>query len=154
MLNDINEITLRKAVLDDAEAIFIWRNAIDTRRYFFNSHAILWDEHLKWVSDALQKQDRMILVGEVGNNPIGILRYDFKENVTEVDIYLVPGLYGKGVGTNLLKAGNKWILIHMPNIKKVVAKVLYENIPSQKAFLKAGFKEFYMAYEYIINSSN
>jgi len=144
------EIILRKAVSEDCRSIFLWRNAHDTRKHSSNSNVIEWDDHQKWFSHTLQNKDRLLLIGEIENKPIGVLRFDLENNQAVINIYLVPGLYGNGLGTRLLQAGMDWLCITIPDINKIVANVKPENIPSKKMFERAGYKECEITYEYDI----
>lgn len=150
MEKEYNNVILRKAVKEDEKAIFSWRNAPETRKYCFNTSSITWEQHQKWFNSSLRRDDRFILIGEISNKPIGVLRYDVNKDEAEIDIYLVPGLYGKGFGTKLLCAGNDWLRKNIPGVKNLIAKVMDQNIASQKAFKKSGFNNYYSVYKYPI----
>jgi len=145
------DIILRSATIEDAKTIFIWRNFPETRKFSLNSQEIDWEMHMNWFSQTLQMKDRILLIAMEGTESIGVIRYDIKEHSAEVSIYLVPGLYGKGWGVKLLEAGRKWLSNCFPAIKSVTANILCENIASLKAFKKAGFKEYYVTYQYTMS---
>ena len=147
----INEtLILRQASSYDIEMISLWRNSPHARKYSFNTAEISWDNHQKWFRDTLQRKDRIIMIGELADTPIGVLRFELMKDEAEVSIYLDPNLYGKGLGTKLLQVGSEWLRANLPHIKRMTAKILQENIASKKAFLKAGFEEFYNIYHYDI----
>src|SRR5438552_812493 len=102
-----DEIMLRFATDMDAKDVFLWRNSPETRKYSFNSQAIKWEDHWQWFTNTLQQKDRFILIGEIQQEAIGVLRYDIHEEEAEVGIYLLPKLHGKGLGSHLLQVGNK-----------------------------------------------
>lgn len=139
-------LILRLAELRDAEIMYLWRNSQDSKINSFNTEEIAWETHQQWLSDSLQKKDRIILIGEVDAVPVGVLRLDILNDEAEVGIYLDPSLYGKGLGTLILQSGRQWLQTNRPEIHIMTAKVLHTNVASQKAFVKAGFEEFYHVY--------
>nr|WP_229309696.1 GNAT family N-acetyltransferase [Legionella pneumophila] len=135
------EIILRAATINDASNLFEWRNALETRRYSSNPNPIEIADHLRWLQHSLVLPNRRLLIAEHQNNPIGVLRFDIDVLLeqAEVSIYLVPGLAGKGWGTKILESGTEWIKNNLPQIKNLVAKILADNVSSQRAFEKAGY---------------
>ncbi|HAT1970569.1 TPA: GNAT family N-acetyltransferase [Legionella pneumophila] len=145
----IMEIILRAATINDASNLFEWRNALETRRYSSNPNPIEIADHLRWLQHSLVLPNRRLLIAEHQNNPIGVLRFDIDVLLeqAEVSIYLVPGLAGKGWGTKILESGTEWIKNNLPQIKNLVAKILADNVSSQRAFEKAGFNLTTYIYE-------
>ncbi|CAM2933969.1 GNAT family N-acetyltransferase [Legionella pneumophila] len=135
------EIILRAATINDASNLFEWRNALETRRYSSNPNPIEIADHLRWLQHSLVLPNRRLLIAEHQNNPIGVLRFDIDVLLeqAEISIYLVPGLAGKGWGTKILESGTEWIKNNLPQIKNLVAKILADNVSSQRAFEKAGY---------------
>lgn len=148
----MNKIILRRATASDECNVFEWRNAPETRRYAFNPDAMAWEGHVRWFRDLLARTDRHLLIGELDNRPIGVLRYDVVNEVAEVSIYLVPGCGGQGLGTALLKEGNVWMARHLPQVTTLCAKILPDNIASRKSFAKAGYVESIGVFKYHIFS--
>ena len=110
------------------------------RQYSTDAAVIEWETHQQWFLNSLKNQDRAILIGEVQQKPVGVLRYDVSEGKAVVSVYLVPGCAGKGYGTLLLKTGSEWLGKNYAHITTVEAKILAINIASRKAFEKAGYK--------------
>ncbi|HAT9803841.1 TPA: GNAT family N-acetyltransferase [Legionella pneumophila subsp. pneumophila] len=137
----IMEIILRAATINDASNLFEWRNALEIRRYSSNPNPIEIADHLRWLQHSLVLPNRRLLIAEHQNNPIGVLRFDIDVLLeqAEVSIYLVPGLAGKGWGTKILESGTEWIKNNLPQIRNLVAKILADNVSSQRAFEKAGY---------------
>ncbi|HFX6168929.1 TPA: GNAT family N-acetyltransferase [Legionella pneumophila] len=135
------EIILRAATINDASNLFEWRNALEIRRYSSNPNPIEIADHLRWLQHSLVLPNRRLLIAEHQNNPIGVLRFDIDVLLeqAEVSIYLVPGLAGKGWGTKILESGTEWIKNNLPQIRNLVAKILADNVSSQRAFEKAGY---------------
>lgn len=139
-------VSLRRALMADAENLYEWRNAPQTRKHFFDSKPFSWDEHHQWLTQMLARDNCHLLIAHVGETPIGSLRYDVRDAIAEVSVYLKPGLTGKGLGVALLKAGNDWVASHL-SVNRVLAKIIPANVISQKAFSKAGFVEVYRMFE-------
>lgn len=145
-------IVLRRATENDERSLFEWRNASETRRYAFNPKPIGWEEHVQWFRSSLACPDRHLFIGELEGQPVGVLRYDVTDETGEISIYLVPGCSGRGLGTALLRAGSDWVANNLPQVTKLCAKILPENVASRKAFAKAGYVESSGIFEYHIVS--
>ena len=143
-------ITLRMATMDDCEAIYKWRNAEETRRYSFNSKQISLAQHRRWFIESLENPNRQILIAELHERPAGALRYDIDGWLAEISIYIVPGIKGYGIGTQIIRTGSKWLRRHFPDVHKIQAKVLSENVVSKKAFVNAGYTEHHITYEEVL----
>jgi len=144
------KITLRVATMDDCESIYKWRNAEETRRHIFNSGQISFDEHRRWFMESIENPNRQILIAELCGRSAGVLRYDIDERLALISIYTVPGIKGYGIGTQIIRTGSKWLRRHFPDIHKIQAKVLPENVVSKKAFVNAGYTEHHIIYEKVL----
>ena len=144
------EITLHRATMDDCEAIYKWRNAEETRRYSFNSRLISFDEHRKWFMESLENPNRQILIAELHGRFAGVLRYDIDGRLALISIYTVPCIKSYGIGTQIIRTGSVWLHLHFPDVYKIQAKVLPENVVSKKAFVNAGYIEHQITYEDVL----
>ena len=140
-------ITLRPATLADAEMVYEWRNAPETRKYFFDPRPLEKAAHIKWFESSLKMPDRCLLIAESENTPVGVLRFDISHSEAEIDIYVCPGLTGNGLGTAILNAGTNWINKHKPHVNTLLAKVIPANIASARAFEKSGFNLDFQVYK-------
>lgn len=61
------------------------------------------------------------------------------ENHAVISIALLAGCSNRGLGTNSIKEACR-MLVGEYGILEVIAEIYHNNIPSQKAFTKAGFK--------------
>lgn len=148
MASDTMQIELRRATEDDERKLYEWRNAAETRRYALDPSPIAWENHVRWFRASLVNADRYLLIGEMDGEAVGVLRYDLEGGNAEISIYLVPGHSGRGVGTALLRAGSAWVRLNLPQASQIRAKILPENLPSRKAFAKAGYVESGDFFEY------
>lgn len=133
-------LTLRLAGPADCDNIYHWRNTEETRRFSFQLRVIPLEDHRRWFTATLADPNRILLIGEIRGEPVGVLRYDMDGDKAKVSIYLVPGKQGYGYGPELLEAGHQWIERNHPELQSVLAEVLIINQPSVKAFLEAGFE--------------
>lgn len=140
MLNQ--DLTLRPARRSDCDQVFHWRNAQGTRKYSLDPTPISYTDHLAWFEKTLNNPKRILLVGELRGEAIGILRYDLENGSAKVSIYLVPGKYGHGYGPQLLCSGGEWLRTHYPQMRTMRAEVRAENQPSLAAFARAGFAPY------------
>ncbi len=76
-----------------------------------------------------------------------MLRYDIDGRLAVISIYTVPGIKVHGIGTQIIRIGSKWIRGHFRNIHRIQAKVLPENVVSNKAFVNAGYTAHHTTYE-------
>ena len=141
------KITLRMATMDDCEAIYNWRNAEETRRHFFDHDLIKWEDHWRWFGDTIRNPNRILLIGEFRGHEVGVLRYDHVGETAVVSVYLLPGMHGQGLGSQLLRAGTDWVKQNFFDVQRIRAEVLFSNFSSKRAFEKAGYKEVFSVYE-------
>lgn len=144
------QITIRPADFDDCDAIYEWRNAEETRRYIFGAESIPLETHRLWYSRTLINPNRTLLIGEIDDKPVGVLRYDFSGEEALISVYLVPGGQGQGVGSELIRRGSSWLRGNHPEIKIVNAEIFPENIASLRAFESAGFKQHHMIFKEVL----
>lgn len=134
-------IRVRPARDDDAEQVFPWRNAVETRRYSHDSGSLSLQSHLEWFRTAINDRKRVLLIGESLQGPVGVLRYDLDSAMATVSIYLDPLQHGRGFGTALLLEGQRWLQLSRPEILRLRAEVQPDNLASRRAFENAGFIE-------------
>lgn len=144
------DVELRSAIEKDCESLFVWRNSEIIRQSSFNSDPIPWERHVEWFSNILSDPSKCLLIGEKANRPIGVLRYDLENGKADVSIYMVPGVIGQGLGTSLLKAGNKWLKLNKSKIKTVESQVQSFNKASHNLFNKAGFEDKFHTYQLML----
>ena len=147
------QIIIRRATIEDCDSVLEWRNSGETRRYAFENKVIPLGIHREWYKKSLESSNRIILIGEIDNIQVGVLRYDFMDKDAQISIFLVPGFQGRGIGVQLIKTGTLWIQENYPNIKRIKAEILINNMQSINAFLSAGFKELNETLVCYVNSN-
>ncbi|PMX02435.1 UDP-2,4-diacetamido-2,4,6-trideoxy-beta-L-altropyranose hydrolase [Pseudomonas sp. FW215-R2] len=134
-------LTLRGATLDDAQVLFDGRNADAVQRWSVKSGAIEWSQHLNWLSASLRNPQRLLLIAEADDGPVGVLRYDLRGFEAEVSLYLLEGRFGLGWGRALLTRGEAIVTAHWPQLTAISAQVLPANRASLNVFRDAGFTQ-------------
>jgi UDP-2,4-diacetamido-2,4,6-trideoxy-beta-L-altropyranose hydrolase len=143
-------LQVRKASLDDAQVLFEGRNAESVRRWSLDTQVIDWQRHQDWLAASLSNPRRILLIAEVDDGPVGVLRYDLDGLEAEVSIYLLEGRLGLGWGRALLARGEAFVTTHWPQLQAITAQVLPANQPSLKLFREAGFTQRACAFTRIL----
>lgn len=131
-------ITVRAATLEDAERMFTWRNDPAVRGVSRNAQAFGLADHHSWLRTTLASSTRQLFIGEIGGQPVGVIRFDrLVDARREVSLYLDPTYLGLGLGSALLRAGEKAV----SGAGGFAATVLPGNPASSKLFAAAGYHE-------------
>ena len=134
-------LPLREATLDDARLLFAGRNAEAVRRWSLDSREIDWPAHQAWLAASLDNPQRLLLIAEAADGPVGVLRYELRGVSAEVSIYLFEGQFGLGWGRALLARGEAFVRARWPQLQSLSAQVLPGNQPSLRLFAEAGFTQ-------------
>lgn len=135
------QLVIRPAQISDSESLYLWRNHPEVRTVSRNSQPIPREGHESWLSATLANPQRCLLIGERDGQAVGVLRFDLSGERAEVSIYLTPACAkGAGLGRALLRAGERWLHQHHPEIIWLDAEALAGNLPSQKLFLGGAYK--------------
>lgn len=118
---------MRPATFDDAATLFEWRNDPVTRAMSSNTDPVPWETHLAWLSASLANPDRTLLICEEDGVPVGTVRVDGDEMSWTV----APEARGRGLAS---------IMIAMAGPQGRTAEIKAENLASQRAARKAGFR--------------
>ncbi|PTT25714.1 UDP-2,4-diacetamido-2,4,6-trideoxy-beta-L-altropyranose hydrolase [Pseudomonas sp. HMWF021] len=143
-------LKLRVATLDDAQMLFDGRNAEAVRRWSLDSGAIEWPQHLNWLKESLRNPQRLLLIAEADDGPVGVLRYDLRGFEAEVSLYLLEGRFGLGWGRALLARGEVFVREHWPQMSAITAQVLPGNLASVNVFRDAGFTQSACAFTKVL----
>jgi UDP-2,4-diacetamido-2,4,6-trideoxy-beta-L-altropyranose hydrolase len=136
----VSFIEIRRAVKGDSKNLFDWRNNLKIRNVSRNSDPISWEGHQTWFDAVLTDKNRELIIGTLGNQTVGVVRFDIENVAAEVSIYLVPegGFYG--YGRNLLLSAEEWLNRTRPEIRIIRATVLGENEISKSLFLNSNYR--------------
>ena len=136
----VGGITVRKALETDSELIFAWRNHSTIKSMSRNSNLISWQEHHQWFSSVINDLNRPILIGELNDCPVGVVRFDIKKNQAEVSIYVNPKEHNLGRGRELLQSAENWLSTYYLEVNSIFAQVLGENNRSHRLFVHANYE--------------
>lgn len=135
-----DQLQLRPATADDAPLLHGWRNHPAVRAVSATQDPIAFDAHQRWLQAVLANAARWLFVAQVGQLPVGSIRFDRLDNgQLEVSLYTDPDLQGLGLGQRLLAAGEQALLALHPGGFSVQAQVLPGNTASQRLFQAAGY---------------
>jgi UDP-2,4-diacetamido-2,4,6-trideoxy-beta-L-altropyranose hydrolase len=143
----LDEIQLREAGGGDARPMFEWRNHESVRRMSRHSEPVTWAEHEAWLTAVAADANRILLIGEHRGRPVGVVRFDLAAAHAEVSIYRVPASDGRGLGTRLLRAAERWLAARRPEVVRLTAEVLEGNERSHRLFRSAGYQPRSRVYE-------
>jgi len=134
------QLEVRPARVDDTELMYEWRNDSRTRAVSLDPALLDHAKHFDWVKQTLSNPNRCLLVGQIGQLPVGVIRFDkLHADSAEISLYLNPDLYGLGLGSALLRAGERFFSGDNKNRTEFVATVLSGNSPSEKLFESCGY---------------
>lgn len=128
------KLKFRPATIADADILFKWRNDPETRKWSHNSGRISKKEHNEWFSASLKNSNRKIFVVEYKKHPVGIIRTDGKEGVTELSWTVAPIARGHGIGKKMVSVFTKQIT------GLIMAEVKSHNEASKHIAEYAGMK--------------
>ena len=130
---------LRRATMDDAEAILKWRNDERTRAGSFTQNIISLDTHKKWMESKLMDSNCCLFILTEGDELLGNIRLDMEGEsgeVGEISYVINPDHRGKGYGKVILRALEE----EVPSwVRVLTGFVKTDNIASQKCFEALGY---------------
>jgi len=136
-----DRIHLRRAMPEDCDKVWQWRNHPSVRRFSADTKKINLQSHREWFQRVLKSRKQVLLIALRSEEEVGVLRFDTdpKTRVATISIYVKPGKHHRGIGTEMMKAGEVWLREKRPSIRKIVAAVRKDNAVSTRLFSQAGF---------------
>ena len=132
-------LVARPALPEDAMDVLHWRNDPKARAMSRQDGPIDEAVHRAWYSQVLSDPDRLLIIGVLVGQKIGMVRFDRRQlPVWEVSITLVPEVRGRGLGRRLLEMALKR-LHSVHGSAEVLAAARSSNEPSVKLFRSLGF---------------
>ncbi|WP_029231888.1 GNAT family N-acetyltransferase [Butyrivibrio sp. VCB2006] len=127
---------LRRATMDDALDVLVWRNDETTRQNSFTQDLISQEDHLKWFKRKLEDENCIMYILEDGTS-VGSIRLDVTDNIGEISYMIAPDKRGKGYGKKILKLVEQ--TSEAGEIKSLVGFVNESNPASAKCFESNGY---------------
>lgn len=143
-------LTLLPVSLEDSQTLFEWRNHPSIRSVSLQQETLQFESHQQWVASSLVNPNRVMWMAYCGDSKIGMIRFDRSHELSreaEVSLYLAPNQQGKGLGKQLLTAGEQAIVKHWSNIERIKAQVLATNRASVNLFTHAQYQANLYAFQ-------
>ncbi len=143
-------LTLIPVSLEDSQMLFEWRNHPAIRSVSLHQDALQFEAHQQWLASSLDNPNRVMWMAYCGDSKIGMIRFDRSHKLSreaEVSLYLAPNQQGKGLGKQLLTAGEQAILRQWSNIERIKAQVLATNQASVNLFTHAQYQANLVAFQ-------
>ena len=135
---------LKKAKMEDCYVLWKIRNNPRVKKNFFNTDTVSLKEHKKWFIDKVSDNDTEIYIAEHNGVKIGSARFEKHKrtdsNESLISVSIDPDFFGKGYGSEIIKSSTERFFLEHGKTK-ISAKIKNENIASQKAFEKAGYRK-------------
>ena len=139
-MTNTERIRLILATEKDAERLLEWRNQPFYWKNSTTQTTVTWEEHQSWFTRALNNPDQVIFIVVHGEEPIGQVRFDRRDEMAVISVYLVEERTGRGLGIEAIRRGTQAAFKEW-NISKVVACVRQDNFHATRAFAKSGYTE-------------
>lgn len=140
---DPGEMAVRTARRADSSLIWAWRNDPASRSASRGSDPIPWPDHDAWYRRAMEDENRLFLVGEVGvsaPDPVGMVRFDRQSTAARLSIVIAPAFRGRRAGRELLRRSLAMVASRW-RVDRIAAEVRATNAASLSLFRSCGFRE-------------
>lgn len=134
-------LQIRLAEEKDMLPLFELANDPVVRHNSFSTQAIPWEEHVRWMRATLRNETRRLFVCCEGDELVGQVRFDKEGDESVVSVSLSASYRGMGLASVLLVRALSVYREMEKDVSRVLAYVKVENIASQHAFVRAGFRE-------------
>ena len=147
----MNNIYLREATINDELLVFEWRNIDSLVALSSKQKKVTLQEHQQWFKKKIADLNCKLLIIQLKNENIGLIRIESEQGECEITIYLIPGYEGQGFGYAALSQAIDNCTL---DCKSYLAEVQIKNIPSQKLFQKLGFSKTFENDVFIFYNKN
>ena len=138
--NAEDSLQVRHACWEDVDLLWQWANDRTVRENSFHPDPIPLDEHIEWYKDRLASSDTLFLIIEHNQVPVAQIRYDcVHKNEAKINFSVARDHRGRGIGTKTLTLTSE-LACKEVEVKRIKGIVFSSNDASQRAFVKAGFR--------------
>jgi len=131
--------SFRSATLADARRIWEWREQGQSNQRL-SGKSEGYSSHFKWFKNALKNSSQTIKILLVGGLPSGYMRLDsLNEQTARISICITEDAQGRGLAKILIEEAH--LIAIQLGLKLIVAEISNGNLPSQRAFEKAGYQQ-------------
>lgn len=131
---------LRKVKAEDVDLLYHWANESEVRRNSLQTASISYDEHIEWFHNKLKSNTSDLFIYCTKQENIGHIRLEYNQKTAVVNFSIDKSYRGKGFGIHMLTLSEDYLKQNRLNITCMNAIVKKENVPSQKVFLKLGYR--------------
>ena len=121
--------------------IWGWINDPLVRKNSFNTATIPYEEHTAWFNNTLKNKNHLYYIMCLGKTPIGQARFLIDIAKAEISVLIAEAFRGKGFGIKTISMSSNTVLSERPTINEIIALVKIDNIISQHAFIRSGYKQ-------------
>lgn len=133
-------MNIRNVSAEDAKLLYEWRNEEYVRVQSLNSEPLEWEAHQLWLEQTLRNAEIIIRIVEIQAQPIGMFRLNrVTDHDVHISIMVAPAFRGQGLGTQIINCASAACRESFGSVT-LHAEIKIDNLPSQKAFLKAGYR--------------
>lgn len=106
----------------------------------FHPEPVTWEGHVDWFRRKMADPNCLIVIlSDKAGSPVGQVRFDVgSEKSAEMDISIASECRGRGLGAEVIRLACDY-LGRERSVSEVVAYIKPDNVPSLRAFEKAGF---------------
>ncbi len=122
--------------------ILEWRNDKDSRKNFFNSNIILFEDHKKWYDNYIKDNPNRLLMCKLKDNNVCMVRFDnvYNNESYKVSINMNPDYRGKKLSAKCLGEAIQFFIKHNKwEVWYIYADIKPSNIASMKCFERNKF---------------
>jgi spore coat polysaccharide biosynthesis predicted glycosyltransferase SpsG len=131
---------VREAGPSDARSLWLWRNDPTTRSHSLQQEEIPFEDHLRWLTRTIERDDRLLLVAADTTGDVGTVRWDrLTDAEWEVSITVAPARRGESLSRGLLAAGERELLRRTGRPTTAIAQVQDRNPASRRLFETSGY---------------
>lgn len=126
---------IRLADMTDMERVFNLSNDDFVRKNSINKSKILWENHVQWFSEKIKNaREPFYIFEDKAGNFVAQVRFNKENEEFVISVSLEKNFRGKGLAAHIIKTASEKFGKY-----PLSAYIKKNNIPSVKAFIKAGY---------------
>ncbi|WP_162130920.1 GNAT family N-acetyltransferase [Clostridium senegalense] len=141
---------LRKVHLSDCETLFTWINDMEVRKNARYTDVVSIEDFTDRFIKELESENVYSFIVEKDSVSIGQLKLSKDEDRVVFNYSVDKNYRGQGLGTEIVKQGEKFAKSNINNINKFVAYVRGSNKGSCKIFKKLNYTIVFSNDDYVI----
>ena len=127
------------------DCLFLYhlRNQPETYKFFRNNFPVRFHDHFQWFRKLMSgKSNKQLFVVILNSTKVGQIRFDkIEKDGAEISISILKDYMGQNIMSSVFFDVARAYLIKNPEINKLYANIILNNIPSINLFKKLKFKK-------------